>query len=132
MSAPTGRARPPARPLLYLGAADAVVFLIAELANLLPLVQLGGPTPSVLTASGAVLIAAAVCGFLAGWLGGGEHPSTSWLVGVALVNPLGIGAVAAYFAVGFRIFGDLGFAFIVLAVPGLIGAALLRANPIPE
>lgn len=130
MSAPKGRARPPARPLLYLGAADAGIFLLAEFANLLPLVPLGGPTPWILVWTSAVLVAAAGAGVVAAWLSTGEHASAPWVVIVALVNPFAIGLVAVYFALGPRIFGDFWIAFNLLAAPGLAGAALLRADQI--
>ncbi len=131
MSAPEGRARAAARSLLYLAGADAVIFLIAELANVGPLLALGGPSTAVAVGTGLILAVAAACGLVGAWSTAGGAGHGRWILFAALANAILILAVAVYFAVDFQIFGDLGIAFGLLALPGLAAAAMARAPHAP-
>ncbi len=131
MSAPEGRARSAARSLLYLAGADAVIFLMAELANVSPLFALGGSSTAVAAGTGLILAVAAACGFVGAWSASGGAGHGRWIPFAALTNAILILAVAVYFAVEFQIFGDLGIAFGLLALPGLAAAVVGRVPHVP-
>ncbi len=131
MSASEGRARSAARPLLFLAGVDAVLFLIAELANVAPLFPLGGSSTAVAAGTGLGLAVAAACGFAGAWSASGTGARAGWVPIAAVANALLIVAVAAYFAVAFQIFGDLSLVFGLLAFPGFAAAVVARTSHPP-
>lgn len=129
MSAPKGRAGTPARPLLYLSAADGVVFLLATVAALAPLLHLEGPFPLAMGWTVSVLAVAAVSGFLGGYFLRPKAPSQTRALVAAITNAVLIVIVAVYFATALQIFGPVGPALVVLAAPALVAAWMVRSTP---
>jgi len=120
---PEGRARAQARPLLFLSALDAIIFLAAVFVNLETLPLSGSDLiQTLLIWSAVVLIAASAIGFAGGiWLGK-ESPSRIVVTAAAVVNGVLVAAVAAYYAIQVRLFGVFGAVFLLFAVPGFLGA----------
>src|SRR2546422_75445 len=97
---PEGRARAQARPLLFLSALDAIIFLAAVAVNLetLPLSS-SDLIQTLLIWSAVVLIAASAIGFAGGiWLGK-ESPSRIVVTAAAVVNGVLVAAVATYYPI---------------------------------
>jgi len=120
---PEGRAGAQARPLLFLSALDAIIFLAAVAVNLetLPLSS-SDLIQTLLIWSAVVLLAASAAGFAGGfWLGKGS-PSRIVVTAAAVVNGVLVAAVAVYYAIEVRLFGVLGAVFLLFAVPGFLGA----------
>ena len=120
---PEGRAGAQARPLLFLSALDAVIFLAAVAVNLetLPLSS-SDLIQTLLIWSAVVLIAASAAGFAGGiWLGKAS-PSRIVVTAAAVVNGVLVASVAVYYAVQVRLFGVFGAVFLLFAVPGFLGA----------
>ncbi len=122
----TGHGDRTVRILLYVAGADAVVFLLAALVNLAPLLPLGGIVGLAAAASGVVLALAAAAAFVAAWFENRGALRWKWAPYAALANAVLIVAVAVYFSLPFQLFGAYGPGFLALALPGLVAAGIAR------
>ena len=120
---PQGRAGAQARPLLFLSAFDAIIFLVAVAVNLVTLpLSSSDLIQALLIWSTVVLIGASGAGFAGGiWLGKAS-PSRIMVTATAVVNGVLVAAVAVYYAIQVRLFGVFGAVFLLFAVPGFLGA----------
>ncbi len=120
---PQGRAGAQARPLLFLSAFDAIIFLVAVAVNLVTLpLSSSDLIQALLIWSTVVLIGASGAGFAGGiWLGKAS-PSRIMVTATAVVNGVLVAAVAVYYAIQVRLFGVFGAVFLLFAIPGFLGA----------
>lgn len=117
-----GRAGAPARPLLFLSGVDALVFLVAVGLNLEPLLRFDGLIRSLLIWSAVVLVAASAAGFAGGILLGRPSASRTVVTVSAVLNGILVSGLASYYATEVQLFGVFGSVFVLLAVPGFVGA----------
>ena len=120
---PQGRAGAQARPLLFLSAFDAIIFLVAVAVNLVTLpLSSSDLIQELLIWSTVVLIGASASGFAGAiWLGKAS-PSRIMITATAVVNGVLVAAVGVYYAIQVRLFGVFGAVFLLFAVPGFLGA----------